>query len=333
MLVAWLILALAVVIAAVATSPFWAPAISPLLPWGVSPPSAIREVTAGEVSEMNARIADAQQSLKQITAMQTRLEADEAAIKDQAARISRLEARPTPSETRVEATPTPAPVQSPESAAAIKALQDQIAKLTAGDAATGNRLAALETDIKKAIANNSAMPAMLMALANLRIAVEGSGPFTAELAAVQALARDNTAMKNALASLADDAKTGLPTTAALAERFDRGVAPAILRAPRNDTNADWWQQMRSRVERLVVIRRVGPGGPAPRDTTEAAVTKANAALKIGDLAAAVAALDGLSGDGAKAAASWLAQAKKRVAVEATLAKLWQDQTAKLGSQP
>ena len=79
-----------------------------------------------------------------------------------------------------------------------------------------------------------------------------------------------------------------------------------------------------------MIRRVAPGGPAPRDATEATVAKADAALRAGDLAAAVAALDGLTGDAAKAAASWLAQAKKRVAAEATLANLWRDELAKSG---
>ncbi|MGH6979897.1 MAG: COG4223 family protein, partial [Stellaceae bacterium] len=172
--------------------------------------------------------------------------------------------------------------------------------------------------------------ALLLSLAALRVAVEGSGPYDAELAAARTLAGDRQEMKDGLAPLADDAKTGVPSTAALAERFDRSVAPAILRARGEPRSGDWWQQIRARLERLVVIRRVAPGGPAPRDATEAAVSKAAAALRAGDLAHAVAALDDLSGDAALAAAPWLAQARRRLDAEAALAKLWRDAVAKAG---
>jgi hypothetical protein len=335
MLIAWLVLALVVVIVVVGTTPFWAPAMATLLPWGQGTPAANGDAAA--IRDLQARLDSDEAVLKQQAAQLSRLNGDAVAIKDQAARLAQLEARPaapaepTPALAPAPAPPVPAPpAQNPDSAAAIKALQDQVAKLTSNTAATDGRLAALAAEIQKAGTGDRADHALLLALANLRVAVEGSAPFTAELAAAQAMAGDNATLKTALAPLADEAKTGLPTTAALAERFDRGVAPAILRARGDTKNADWWQLIRARLENLVIIRRVAPGGPPPRDATEAAVVRAASALKVGDLAAAVTALGNLSGAEAKAAAPWLAQAKERVAAETNLAALWQNEIAKSG---
>lgn len=343
--IAWLVLALVLIVVVVGTSPFWAPGFAPLLPWG-QPRSIDNAAAVPDISRLQARLDADDATVKQQAARLSQLESDvaalkrqadqisqvgeiQAALKDQAARLSQLEARPAAS--APSAPPTPA--QNPETAAAIKTLQDQVAKLSAGNEATGGEVAKLQSEIQKAIAANAAHRALLLALADLRVAVEGPAPFTAELAAVKALVGNDTAMKDRLASLHADAKTGLPTLAMLTERFDRSVAPAILRAPRDETHADWWQQIRERLERLVVIRRIGPGAPLPRDATEAAVTKANAALAAGDLAASVAALGDLSGDAAKAASAWLAQAKQRVAAETTLARLWQDEVARTGAKP
>lgn len=238
-------------------------------------------------------------------------------------RLSKLEAN---LKTAHAASP-PAPDQGPESTA-VRTLTEQIQQLTAGHNATSDRLGKLEANVQTALAAGSAQRARLVALANLRIAAEGSGPFTAELAAAEALAGGDAAMKDALQSLGDSAKSGLPTTAALAERFDRSVAPAILRSPRDDANASWWQQMRSRIAQLVVIRRIGPGGAAPHDAAEAAVMNADAALSSGDLAAAVAALEALPLNQANAAAPWLARAKQRLTAETTLATLWRNEAAR-----
>jgi hypothetical protein len=320
MLIALPLVALALILLAVITSPFWAPGAAQLLPWGPQPLTAAKPDDAA-IRELQGRLDADEAELKQQGARLSRVDEVEGAIKDQETRLSRLETRPlAPSES--------GPGQGSESAAAIKTLEDQIEKLRGNDSATSDRLAKLEANIKSAVAANSAHRARLIALANLRIAAEGAAPFTAELAAAQALAADDAAIKDSLASLGDNAKAGLPTTAALAERFDRSVAPAILRSPRDDQNASWWQQMRSRIERLVVIRRIGPGGALPRDAAEAAVTKADAALRAGDLAAAVAALDHLPVNAAKAAAPWLARAKQRLTTETTLAALWRDETAR-----
>lgn len=326
MLIALVVLAAVLIVLAFITSPFWAPDAAQLLPWGRLPLAAAKAADAA-VRDLQTRVDADEAELKQHGAQLSRLDEMEAAVKDHETRLSRLEARPMANTTSPPAAPA-SPDQGSEIAAATRTLEDQVEKLIANNSATSDRIAKLEANIKTAIASNSAHRARLIALANLRIAAEGAAPFTAELAAAQALAGDDTGMKDALASLTDSAKAGLPTIAALAERFDRSVAPAILRSPQDDANASWWQQMRSRIERLVVIRRIGPGGPPPRDAADAAVTKADAALRVSDLAAAVGALNVLPANAAKAAAPWVALAKQRLTTETTLAMLWRNETAR-----
>ena len=102
-------------------------------------------------------------------------------------------------------------------------------------------------------------------------------------------------------------------------------APA---APSDPGSAGWGEAALARLRGLVTIRRVDgakPGG------AEAAVNAAELALAGGDLAAAVAALDKLTGAPAEAAAPWLRMARQRLAVDAALRRLEALVTARLGS--
>jgi hypothetical protein len=349
-----LIALLIIVIVGVAASPFWAPAVVPILPWGErSATSALAISDNATVLALQTRLDTAETALKQETAQLqqvvaqaatlkqqaaapapvktvfsdaqlSRIDGDEQILKDMADRIAVLEKRPVPPAT---------PRQSSESAAAIKALQDQVTKLAATGTTTADGLAKLQTAVARANAGERASHAQLLALANLRIAAEGAAPFGAELASMRALAGDNTGLTQRLATLDGAAKTGLPTLAALRERFDRTVAPAILRAPRDVSKESWWQQIVARVKRLVVVRRVAADGAMPRDATEAAVARAENALEAGDLSAAVKALEPLTGAAAKVAASWTAQAKTRLAAETTLAALWHETVTKPEAKP
>jgi len=369
------LLALGLILLAALTSPFWGPRAARLLPWGPRPLTAAAPGDAA-IHALQLRLDADEAELKQQAARLLRLPHIEDAVRGQETRLSRLETRPAapaastsppagaPGEgapgaarktledqidklaanagatgdrlarleaslkTGLAAASPPAATAAASPTAALKTLADRIDKLKAGDSATSDRVARLEASFKSAFAADSAHRARLIALANLRIAAQGGGPFAAELAAAQTLSGDDVAMKDALLTLGDSARSGLPTTAALAERFDHSVAPAILRSPGDDPNAGWWQQMRARLGQLVVVRRIGPGAASPRDAAEAAVTKADAALRAGDLAAAVAALDALPGQAAKAAAPWLARARQRLTAETTLATLWRDETAR-----
>jgi hypothetical protein len=323
-LVAGLALVLIIVLALIGTAPFWAPALMPVLPWG-------SRAMAGEnaaLAALRTRLDGDEATLKKATARSSQRDGDSGAMRDLTARVARLETRPAPA---AAATPPVAAPKSPPPAAdtaALKALEGEVAKLTAASAAAGDKLTKLEAQFGAVEAKDQAERTRLLALANLRVSVEGSGPYAAELAGVEALAADQAKTRERLAPLAADAKAGLPSLADLTERFDRRVAPAILRAGGATPSGDFGDEVLARLRRLVVIRRIGPGAPLPHDPVEAAVVRAEDALRTGDLAAAVTALGHLPDASAKAAAPWLADARRRVAAGTLLDQLWRDETAR-----
>ena len=73
---------------------------------------------------------------------------------------------------------------------------------------------------------------MIVALADLGNAVSTSRPFAAPLASVEALGQSRPGWAMALRPLEGPAKSGIPSTAVLAQRFSDEVATAILRAAR-----------------------------------------------------------------------------------------------------
>ena len=134
--------------------------------------------------------------------------------------------------------------------------------------------------------------------------------------------------------LSGAAATGIPSAALLAERFRAEGAPAILRAAPATAQAgdDLAQRVLARVESLVTIRRIDPGGSAtPADATEAAVRTAGGAFEHGDLAGAIAALQGLSGAAADAAKPTLAAAQQRRDAESAVAGLAQKTASRLAA--
>jgi hypothetical protein len=320
---------LIVVLALLETVPYWVTA----LPWIVSeqdangnPIAALRkrlqddEATLADMTRRFDQLESISADLKSLSARVARLEAEAATTQELAARVAKIEARPAPK-------PAPA-AQSPTDKAAFEALSNQVTKAIAENR---DAVAKFEARIGDIAARDQTREARLVALANLRQAVAGAHPFAAELAAVEALSPDKAATEKALAPLEADARAGLPSLASLSERFDREVAPAILRARGVAADRDFGQQILARIERLVVIRRISPGAPLPRDAVEAAVVRAEDALNRGDLAGAVVSLGHLPPASVEAATPWLNDARRRIAAEAAVAKLWQMEVTRLAA--
>jgi len=295
--VAWLVAAIVVLVAVVASAPFWAP----LLPWNpaVAPPQAPPQAATDEAAlrATAARLARLESTVQTLAAAPAH-PADTATAAALAAlgnRVAALEQRPQP------------PAASPQDMAK---LQQDVAALTT----RLGQIAAAQT----AQANPDRI--LFAGLAALRAAVAGSGPFDGELAAVTALAHGDAAVAAALQPLAAAAALGIPGTALLAQRFAAETAPAIFRAeaaaPVTETGTGWGQRILARLRALVVVQRIGGG-----DATAGAVARAQQALDNGDLAAAVAALKSLSGAPQAAAAPWIALAQRRIAAEEALGKL------------
>ena len=113
----------------------------------------------------------------------------------------------------------------------------------------------------------------------------------------------------------------MPTRAVLAERF-QSAAAAASRA--GVPGGSLWDQAIAKLKGLVSIRRLRPG-----DDVDGRLARAELALDNGDLAAAVAALDGLPEGPAVALASWRADAEARLAAERALDRAIQALAASL----
>lgn len=123
-------------------------------------------------------------------------------------------------------------------------------------------------------------------------------------------------LKSAFAGLQPFAERGIPPAAVLAARF-----PALAAQQRATPGGEavaaaekpWWQRAVDRVTGLVSIRRVGSVDSA---SVEGRLEAAEAALRDGDLASAVTALDGMAL--VPALQDWREQAQARLDLDAAL---------------
>jgi len=289
----WLGAMLVLALALIGTSPDWAPALMPLLPWSA------RVAQPPAPDQTAKRLAAIEQQLGEALAL--------------SGRVAALENKPPP-----------------DASAAVAPLADQVRQLGSRLDQIDTRLTQLAHD--EAANADSPERVLIVALASLGNAVAGSRPFAAELASVEALGQDRAGWAAALRPLEASAKNGIPSTAILAQRFSSNVAPAILRAeaaapsPSQGLGA----AMLARLRGLIVIRRVDGNGAGASPTGQA-VGSAQAALDKGDLAGAVTALNPLRGAPATAAQPWLQIAKQRLDAEQTIAKLSQELASDLAA--
>ncbi len=172
---------------------------------------------------------------------------------------------------------------------------------------------------------------LLLAVGQLRDALRGSGPYTGELAAVRAIGAGDKAVEKAVATLAPDAARGIAGRVALRERF-QATAVAVARAALAPEGNGWWDQTVARLSRVITYRRTGTGAADSKSAT-GLLARAEGRMSAADLAGAVAALDGLEGAAAKAAAGWLRDAHRRLDAENALAALTSHAIARLDAGP
>lgn len=276
---------------------------------------------------MNQRFAAIEQRIRAIEAGR---DADEdarrGAAEDAAAKLDALDGRIADIEARAAVVPEQVDLGPLEDRlAALEEAYEARRKEAAGaGSAAGDledRIAALEA--RPTVENADPLPiATLLAVAQLRAALRGSGPYQAALTALEALdgggGDDDEVVAAALAVLTPHAAAGIDTRERLRDRFT-ALAEAILRAVVTPPGGSWISRTLARLSGLVTVRRVG-GGVAG-NTAEAIVARAEARLETGDLAAAVGEVEALDGAAAEVAASWLAHARTRLAAEGALAAL------------
>jgi hypothetical protein len=194
-----------------------------------------------------------------------------------------------------------APVFAPQAAAVPEGPSPEIAELR-------RRIDALEVSQARTV--NAAAAAL--AAASLAEATQRSGPFEAELAALERLLP----MSAEIQALQPYAETGAPSRAALAADFDAAAGKAAVAAQDPGEGAGFLARLRHALSSIVTIRRVDTttGGGA-----DAILVRADQAVAEGDVEGALRILRDLPPKAAEAMAPWRARAQQRVAVDRQVA--------------
>jgi hypothetical protein len=343
--------ALLVLIAGILSAPFWAPSLSSLLPWGAAgtDPAVIQRIERLEAAGEQSRQSAAQQGAaldqlgRRIAGIETKQTEQQQTAAKAASAVQQLEPRIAALEATREKTQQNANEagsklnQLDKRIAALEAkpeasskelteLRQQVEKLSAAGTDLAAKVAALEKPALAKSTTDQTDTGLLLALLQIRDAVETGRPFAAEYDALTALARNRPEIAEAAAPLADPAKTGVASRAVLAKRLHELAGLIAHAPPASDT--DWGSEALARLRGLVTIRRVGGAG---QSGSEAGVSAAESNLAANDLAGAIGALDRLSGAPAEAARSWLQMARQRLAVENALRRAAALLTARLGN--
>jgi hypothetical protein len=310
---------LLLLILGVLSSPIWAPSVALLLPWGSA--SAPREdvALAARVAVLEKRAAGNADDHAALDALSGRIARLEAADQPNHAAAQRLEQRTAALETQWAQRPAIDPAAMAALQSTVAAQQKEQSRIAGIAGELTDKLAAVQKRVAAEDAGDRTNAGLMLALLQIREAVGQGRPFFAEYDAFQTLARSQPDISAAAQPLVEAAKSGAPGGAALARRLSE-LATAIATAQPAPAEPDWREQTLARLRSLVTIRRIaGPGRSAP----EVAVGDAERALAGGDLGAAVAKLETLSGANADAARPWLQMARQRLAIDRALAQVQQ----------
>jgi hypothetical protein len=295
------------------------------------------------VSALDARLAGVELDLRDLAARAPPPAADPKALDAVAGRVAKLEAAgatPPPSasdgalasrvaalETQIKALAEAVGVLGRRGDEALDAAREARVRADAGAAeiseltqkppaavdrgefeALANRVAAAERSEKAAEkAAESADRAVRLALAAtaLNAAVERGDAFAAELAAVKTLGAD----PKLVAALEPFARSGVPTSAALARQFSV-LAPALSQAAEPPTREGVLGRLQANAEKLVRIRRVDE---APGSDAAAIVARSEAKAARGDLAGTAAELAQFPPNARAPAEAWIKSVQARIA--------------------
>ena len=172
---------------------------------------------------------------------------------------------------------------SDETSGAIEEVRAAIAAETEAREALGSDLTGRLEAIEAELADTSAEErvALAFAAAELKSAIDRGGAFSAELDAFSSIAPDNAAVE----TLAPYAQEGLPTRAALAERFP-DVARDMLAALRTGEGNDGvFDRLMNSAMSVVTVR---PTGEAEGETPQARIARMETRIGEGDFDAALA---------------------------------------------
>jgi len=194
----------------------------------------------------------------------------------------------------------------------VAAAQGEVERLSGQVTGFGARLDQVDAALADRHQQALRAEATILAVGQLRSALETSKPFAKQLAAVRAMVPGDTDMIAVLDQMQPFADTGVETTDDLTRDFGR-LAPALVRSAIVGDGQSWWRQALYHIESVISVRRVGADEPG--DSTEAIVARAEARLDEDDLQGAIGALQVLTGVAADLASPWIHDAGHRIAVD------------------
>ncbi len=269
-----------------------------------SPPNAFEDVEAAPASEtpevdMSNAPSTEHQSIEDGDALPnpTRLASLEDALAEAREREAALEA--SLADTRRE---------RDESVLALATARDRAAAAEAEIAALRQENAALER-----AAQNAPVAAAAVALSAVARAVNDGAPFSGDLSALARLAPNT----NAIETLHAYADAGAPTMAEIHDAF-RGAAREGLAVARRENANGVWERYAARAASVVSVR---PAAPQPGDEPSAVISRAEFAVKNGDLETALSELKRLPQPAQIAMQDWVELAQSRTAIDEAVAKL------------
>ena len=272
---------------------------------------------------------------QQLDSLRQELAATRAQLADLANRPAPAPAADPEIERRLATLEKAQPAATPHLAEEVKALSDGLTALqkTAADAAAvlrlADRLAKVEGELREVQARRSSAAAQLLAIGQLRAAIDQALPYDAEWRAVKALAPDDAEAARLLAVIKPQALSGIPARATLIDRFGR-LEPAIIRAEALPEGDSWWRQALNRLMTVVTIRR--EDGEAGGDGAAAIVARVRTRLAGNDFAAAIAEAERLTEGPADTAKIWLDDTRARLAADQALSELTAQAVAAIGAR-
>jgi hypothetical protein len=261
-------------------------------------------------------------------------------LEDVVARLAALEAAPTPASAaeieakvsaldaavaELKARPVAEGAADPALAAAVAALQEQVSALGAGGSVPADVLAAVDAaearlkqteeraaELAKEAEAAAAAARRAAALDRVTAALDSGAPFAAAMAE---LGPDLPPV------LVQNAATGLPTVADLAEAFPDVARQSLEAALRANMGESWTDRVSNFLRSQTGLRSLGP---REGNDPDAVLSRAEAALRAGDVQAAITELAAIPEAGKPALDAWLVMAQTRSDAEAAIAALAQN---------
>lgn len=213
-----------------------------------------------------------------------------------------------------------------EGSGEVSGLKDEIQALDSENKRLSDSVADLNSRLEDLAKNQSAraqaavvqVRASIVTAGKLREALRSAASFVQPLADFREAAAGDAGLTAIADELAPYADSGIPVLATIRDEFDT-TARRIAQAARQVEGEGWMAGVVNRLASLVSVRRTEFA--ADDDSPDAVLARADAAVDEGDLPAAVAALERLTGTPRQAAEDWIHRAKARIVAEQAMAAL------------